>query len=80
VILRQTRNDKEGATRIDVAAHDQEPFLGMALGIEWDPSRRRPPRMGEVSVIHTSTTNTGRGGAIAGGFTLQLRPARRMGR
>ena len=71
VILRQTRNDKEGATRLDVAAHDKEPFLGMALGIEWDPSRQRPSRLGDVSVIHTA----GRAG-VAGGFTLQLRWAR----
>lgn len=71
VILRQTSNDKEGATRLDVAAHDKDPFLGMALGIECDSSRQRPTRLGEVSMIHMAGRNE-----IAGGFTLQLQPAR----
>jgi len=43
----------------------------MALGIEWDPSRQKPSRLSDVSVIHTA----GRAG-VAGGFTLQLRWAR----
>lgn len=71
VLLRQTKNDKEGATRLEVAAHDKEPFLGMALGIEWDPSRGKPSRLGNVSMIHQV------GRSVAGGFTLQLVPARR---
>ena len=71
VILRQTANDKEGATALQVAAHDKEPFIGMAIGIEWDPSRQRPSRPGEVSVIHATQD-----GGVIGGFTLQLVPAR----
>ena len=72
VILRQTRNVKTGDTQIQVAAHDKELFLGLSLGIEWDPSTRPPMRLGDVAVIHTM-----RDGAIAGGFTVQLAPAKR---
>ena len=71
VLLRQTANDAIGATHIDVAAHDGEPCLGMSLGIAWDPSRKKPPRLGDVSMIHHGGDR-----AIAGGFTLRLVAAR----
>src|SRR5262245_9229643 len=63
VILRQT---VPGA-RLAVAAHPKEIFVGMAIGIEWEPRRIRPTaRFSEVHLVHYR-----RDGSIAGGFTLQ---------
>ena len=43
----------------------------LCFGIEWDPSRGRPPRLGAVSMVHLAGDRS-----VAGGFTLQLVPAR----
>jgi len=63
VILRQT---VRGA-RLGVLDHAREAFLGLAIGIEWEPRRIRPgQRFAALSLVHYRPD-----GAIGGGFTLQ---------
>ena len=67
VILRQTAAN----ARLEVADHGREPFLGLSLGVEWDPARIKSSRLGDVSMVHAGHDDT-----IVGGFTLQRRMAR----
>ena len=68
VILRQTI---PGA-RLVVAEHAKEAFLGLSLGIGWEPRRIRPTaRFRPVSLVHYRQDGT-----IGGGFTLQLQVTR----
>ena len=68
VILRQM---KPGA-RLVVAEHAKEAFLGLSLGIGWEPRRIRPAaQFRPLSLVHYRQD-----GSIGGGFTLQLQVTR----
>jgi hypothetical protein len=68
VILRQTT----AGARLVVAEHAKEAFLGLSLGIGWEPRRIRPTsRFRPVSLVHYRQD-----GSIGGGFTLQLQVTR----
>ncbi len=71
VILRQTAPD----ARLELADHAREPFLGLSLGVEYDPAKIRNQRLSDVSVVHAA-----RDGAVVGGFTLQPQTAEQVHR
>ncbi len=62
VILRQTHPE----ARIEVASHIDERFLGMSLGIEYDPAHIKEHRFSDVVMVHTAHD-----GEVVGGFTLR---------
>jgi hypothetical protein len=53
---------------VQVAAHGSEPFLGMSLGIEGDPSTFKTVRSSDVAMVHADHNGT-----VIGGFTVRVR-------
>lgn len=63
-----------GTPTLEVPDHQAEPYLGLALGLEWlgrgkdaEPGKARTlPPLGDIRLLHRTAD-----GAIAGGFTLR---------
>jgi hypothetical protein len=71
VFLRQTNAAAEIHVADHAAHHTSDKFLGMALGLEGDPTRLRGVRVTDISMAHAAADRS-----IVGGFTVQLQMAR----
>ena len=64
VILRQTHPEAV----LQVADHGRRPFIGLSLGIEWEPERAARAHISDIAIAHAGADRR-----VIGGLTLRPR-------